>query len=184
MERYVAFLRGMNLGKRRIKNEELRAEFETLGFADVATFRASGNVIFAIDDGEKEAALTKRIEAGLGDALGYEVSVFLRSCAEVSAIAAEEPFEAKIVEGSKGKLQVSLLAKKPSAAARKKVLALASDEDLLAVSGREVYWLPSGGLLESDLELKAIDAAVGLDTRRTMGTIEQIAAKVEALSGP
>ena len=44
MERYVAFLRGMNLGKRRIKNEELRREFEALGFEDVATFRASGNV--------------------------------------------------------------------------------------------------------------------------------------------
>ena len=46
MDRYVAFLRGMNLGSRRIKNDELRAEFEQLGFEDVATFRASGNVIF------------------------------------------------------------------------------------------------------------------------------------------
>jgi uncharacterized protein (DUF1697 family) len=177
MERYVAFLRGMNLGKRRIKNDELRAEFEALGFAGVATFRASGNVIFGADDGEPEAALTTRIEAGLGEALGYEVPVFLRSRAEVAAIAAQEPFEAKLVEASKGKLQVALLLKKPSAAARQKVIALASDEDLLAVSGREIFWLPSGGLLESDLDLKAIEAAVGPDTRRTMGTIEQIAAK-------
>jgi uncharacterized protein (DUF1697 family) len=181
MERYVAFLRGMNLGKRRIKNDELRAEFEALGFADVSTFRASGNVIFGSDDGESESALTKRIEAGLGDALGYEVPVFLRSRAEVAAIAAQEPFDAKLVEASPGKLQVSLLAKKPSAAARKKVLALASDDDLLAVTGREIFWLPSGGILDSGLDLKAIEAAVGADTRRTMGTIEQIAAKVEAL---
>ena len=35
--------------------------------------------------------------------------------------------------------------KKPSAAARKKVLALATDQDLLALEGRELYWLPSGG---------------------------------------
>jgi uncharacterized protein (DUF1697 family) len=176
MERYVAFLRGMNLGKRRIKNDELRAEFETLGFADVATFRASGNVIFGADS-KSEGALTKTIEAGLGEALGYEVPVFLRSCAEVAAIAAAEPFDPKLVTASKGKLQVSLLLKKPSAAARKKVLALASDEDALALSGREFYWLPSGGLLESDLDLKAIEAALGSDTRRTMGTIEQIASK-------
>ena len=47
MERCVAFLRGMNLGGRRIKNEQLRAEFEALGYADVGTFRASGNVLFA-----------------------------------------------------------------------------------------------------------------------------------------
>jgi uncharacterized protein (DUF1697 family) len=176
MERYVAFLRGMNLGRRRIKNDELRAEFEALGFADVATFRASGNVIFAARR-TSEAALTKRIEAGLGEALGYEVPVFLRSCAEVAAIAAQAPFPAKAVTGSKGKLQVSLLARKPSAAARRKVLSLASEEDLLALEGREIYWLPSGGLLESDLDLKAIEAAIGADTRRTMGTIEQIAAK-------
>jgi uncharacterized protein (DUF1697 family) len=176
MERYVAFLRGMNLGRRRIKNDELRAEFEALGFEDVATFRASGNVIFAAGR-QSEAALTKKIEAGLGEALGYEVPVFLRSCAEVAAIAGQVPFPAKAVAASRGKLQVSLLAKKPSAAARRKVLALASGEDLLAVEGREVYWLPSGGLLESNLDLKAIEAVVGADTRRTMGTIEQIAAK-------
>src|SRR4051794_184860 len=86
MERYVAFLRGMNLGGRRIKNEELRAEFEALGFEEVATFRASGNVIFAASK-ESESRLRERIEAGLGEALGYAVPVFLRSCAEVAAIA-------------------------------------------------------------------------------------------------
>ena len=56
MERYVAFLRGMNLGNRRLKNEELRGEFEALGFAEVATFRASGNVIFGDEGGERGGA--------------------------------------------------------------------------------------------------------------------------------
>lgn len=176
MALYVAFLRGMNLGKRRIKNDELRAEFEQLGFEDVATFRASGNVVFRASE-RSEAKLTRRIESGLGEALGYEVPVFLRSGAEVAAIAGREPFDAKLVEASKGKLQVSLLLKKPAAKARKEVLALAGDDDLLAIDGRELYWLPSGGLLESELDLKAIALALGTDTRRTMGTIEQIAAK-------
>jgi uncharacterized protein (DUF1697 family) len=177
MERYVAFLRGMNLGNRRIKNEELRTEFERLGLTGVATFRASGNVVFDTDDGESGPELTARIEAGLGEALGYEVPVFLRSAAEVAAIAGQEPFEPKRVEAPKGKLQVSLLLKSPSAAARRKVLALATDDDLLAIEGRELFWLPSGGILDSALDLKAIEAALGSDTRRTMGTIEQIAAK-------
>jgi uncharacterized protein (DUF1697 family) len=177
MERYVAFLRGMNLGNRRIKNDELRAEFETLGFADVASFRASGNVIFASDKGQGESALAGEIETGLGVGLGYEVPVFLRSYAEVAAIAARQPFAAKLVERSKGKLQVLLLAKKPSAAARRKALALASEEDLLAIGDRELFWLPSGGTIDSGLDLKAIDATLGKGTMRTMGTIEQIAAK-------
>jgi uncharacterized protein (DUF1697 family) len=176
MERYVAFLRGMNLGNRRIKNDELRGEFEALGFAEVATFRASGNVIFAASK-TSEGALTKTVERGLGEALGYEVPVFLRSCVEVAAIAAQEPFAARRVSASKGKLQVTMLAKKPTASARKQVLALATDEDGLALEGRELFWLPSGGTLESKLDLKAIDKALGKGTTRTKGTIDQIAAK-------
>lgn len=178
MNRYVAFLRGMNLGKRRIKSEELRAPFEAMGLEEVATFRASGNVIFATPKREAEGKLATRVEAELDERLGYDVPVFLRSEGELAAIAAQKPFPAAKVEKSKGKLQISLLKKKPSAAAKKKVLALATDEDLLAISERELYWLPSGGLIESDLDLKAIEKLIGADTRRTMGTIEQIAAKL------
>lgn len=176
MERYVAFLRGMNLGGRRIKNDELRSRFEDLGLGDVSCFRASGNVIFAAEKGG-EGELAGRIEAGLAKSLGYEVPVFLRSAGELRAIAAQEPFDPKRVEASAGKLQVSLLVKKPSAKAGKEVLAMATEEDRLALEGRELYWLPSGGLLESELDLKAIDSILGACTRRTKGTIDQIAAK-------
>lgn len=178
MLRYVGFLRGVNLGaKRRVKNEDLRRCFERMGFEDVATFRDSGNAIFAAPKREAEAGLAERVEAGLGEELGFEVTVFLRGCGEVAAIAAREPFDPKVVAGSKGKLQVSLLAKKPSAAARKRALALATDDDLLAIEGRELYWLPSGGTIDSALDLRAIETILGPDTRRTMGTLEQIAAK-------
>jgi uncharacterized protein (DUF1697 family) len=179
MQRYVAFLRGMNLGGRRIKNEDLRRHFVEIGLEEVATFRASGNVIFAPPRREAESKLAARVEAELDERLGYDVPVFLRSAEEIEAIAVQQPFSSRVVEKSKGKLQVSLLKKKPSAAAKKKVLAMAGEEDLLALEGRELYWLPSGGLLESDLDLKAIAQLLGLDTRRTMGTIEQIAAKIE-----
>lgn len=177
MARYVAFLRGMNLGNRRLKNPELKAEFERLGLAEVATFRASGNVVFEAGGRAGEAALAKKIEAGLADGLGYEVPVFLRAAAEVAAIATHEPFPARAVAASKGKLQVSLLAKKPSARARDSVLALGTDQDRLAFDGRELYWLPSGGISDSELDLKAIDRALGKGTTRTLGTVEQIAAK-------
>ncbi|HEX3239020.1 MAG TPA: DUF1697 domain-containing protein [Solirubrobacterales bacterium] len=177
MQRYVAFLRGMNLGKRRIKNPELKAEFERLDLLEVATFRASGNVVFGVEGREARAKLVARVEAGLRDGLGYDVPVYLRSVDEVAAIAAQEPFEAKAIAASKGKLQVTLLLKKPSAAARRKVLALATDQDRLALEGSELFWLPSGGTLESELDLKAIARALGPGTQRTMGTVEQIAAK-------
>jgi uncharacterized protein (DUF1697 family) len=176
MERYVAFLRGMNLGGRRIKNEELKREFVTLGFADVACFRASGNVIFAAGEGD-EARQAARIEAGLEKSLGYAVPVFLRSAAELRSVAAQEPFEASLTAASKGKLQVAFLVGVPSEKQRKDALDLATDEDRLAIDGRELYWLPSGGMSESELDLKAIGAVLGLTTIRTKGTIDQIVTK-------
>jgi len=177
MDRHVAFLRGMNLGGRRIKNDALRRHFEQMGFEDVATFRASGNVIFAAHGDEREAELAQRVEAELAERLGYEVLVFLRGIDEVAAIAARRPFDPERVERSSGKLQVSLLQAKPTAARRRKALALATGEDLLALEGRELYWLPSGGLLDSALDLKALESILGQGTRRTMGTIEQIATR-------
>lgn len=176
MDRYAAFLRGMNLGGRRIKNVELRGHFEALGCAEVATFRASGNVVFAAG-GEEPAALGERLEAGLGEALGYEVPVFLRDAEQLLAIAAAEPFGAAQVERSDGKLQIALLREAPSATARKQVAALSCDADRLAIEGRELYWLPRGRMSDSELDLDAVGALVGLTTIRTKGTIEQIAAK-------
>jgi uncharacterized protein (DUF1697 family) len=177
MSRYVAFLRGMNLGGRRITNKDLRAEFETLGFEEVATFRASGNVVFDGPDGVGGADVSTKIEAGLADALGYEVPVFLRSCEQVATIAASKPFPAKRVAGAAGKLQVALLPDEPGKLARKEALAMATDEDRLAIEGSELFWLPSGGISESALDLKTLESELGPWTMRTMGTIEQIAAK-------
>jgi uncharacterized protein (DUF1697 family) len=175
MARYAAFLRGMNLGGRRITNPELGAAVAAIGFEEVETFRASGNLIFSAADGE--AAVARRLETGLGESLGYEVPVFLRSATEVRAIAAREPFEPGVVEASAGKLQVALLQRRPSAKSRRAALAMATDEDRLAIEGRELYWLPSGGMSESELDLNAIGAILGLTTIRTIGTIEQVAAK-------
>jgi uncharacterized protein (DUF1697 family) len=166
----------MNVGGHRISNEELRAVFTDMGLADVRTFRASGNVIFA-SEREPLAELLLRIEEGLGSALGYAVPTFLREAGEVRKIAAHRPFEPAVVEASAGKLQVALLAEPPSAAARGPVLALASEQDRLALVGRELYWLPSGGMLDSGLDMKAIAGALGAMTVRTKATIELIAEK-------
>jgi uncharacterized protein (DUF1697 family) len=177
MSEYAAFLRGMNVGGHRISNDDLRARFEELGFGEVRTFRASGNVIFAAAGEEPEEELSTRIETGLATALGYEVPVFLRDAGEIGTIAAHRPFAESLVEVSKGKLQVVLLSARPAARARKEVLALADAEDELAFGERELHWLPSGGILDSALDFKAIGRLLGPLTTRTKGTIEQLAAK-------
>jgi uncharacterized protein (DUF1697 family) len=177
VERYVAFLRGINLGNRRVKSPELIAHFEAMGFEDVATFRASGNVVFVDPGGDTEAKVQARVEAGLEEALGYDVATFLRSAKEVAAIAARDPFEAAAIERSKGKPQVVLLGRKPSAKAKKALEEIAPHGDLMVVEGRELHWLPTVGLSETDLDTRALDAAIGPGTTRTAGTIEAIAAK-------
>jgi uncharacterized protein (DUF1697 family) len=173
--RYVAFLRGINLGNRRVKNDELRGCFTTMGLERAETFRASGNVVFDTD--RPSGSLAGEIETGLREQLGYEVQTFLRDAEEIAAIAAHEPFAALTLDAREGKLQVMLLRTAPTAAARSKVLALASEEDLLAIAERECYWLPSGRMTDSALDLKTIAKALGEATQRTKATIELIAAK-------
>jgi uncharacterized protein (DUF1697 family) len=178
VERYVAFLRGMNLGGRRIKNDELRQRFEELGMSEVSCFRASGNALFVCEEGNEER-LKARLEVGLEKSLCYEVPVFLRNAAELEAVSAQEPFEPALVSASKGKLQIAFLAAAPEAKARKQALELSSDADRLAVKARELYWLPSGGISESDLDLKALESLLGPWTMRTKGTVGQIAARLD-----
>jgi uncharacterized protein (DUF1697 family) len=63
--RYVAFLRGMNLGHRRITNAELCACLTSTGFAEVEAFLASGNLIFRAPSASSEE-IGLQIEATLG----------------------------------------------------------------------------------------------------------------------
>ena len=177
MPRYAAFLRGVNLGRnRRVGSAELRSRFEEMGFSDVDTFRTSGNVAFSAGR-EPAAGMADRIEQGLADALGYEVAIFLRTAGKLRAIAEHRPFDPALVKASKGKLQVSLLASKPAAGKAKEVLALASDADRLVFGDRELYWLPSGGVRDSDLNSRAIEKLLGPATMRTKDTVDQLAAK-------
>jgi uncharacterized protein (DUF1697 family) len=174
--RHVAFLRAINVGGRRASRDQLTTCLESLEFENVTTFRASGNLIFDASSGS-QAAVTKRIDQALTESLGYDVRAFLRTAAEVRAIAALDPFPPKVVNASAGKLQVALLAEPPPIGARDEVLAMATDADRLVIEGRELYWLPSGGQMQTDLNLRALDRLVGENTRRTKGMIEEIAQK-------
>jgi uncharacterized protein (DUF1697 family) len=177
MVSHVAFLRGVNLGpRRRVSGEGLRTCFAGLGFRDVHTFRASGNVVFDADRAPA-AEIARRIETALEDSLGFAVQTFLRTAAQVRAIAGHQPFEPRLVEKSSGKLQVVLLASAPSSARTREILALETAEDRLAIRGSEVYWLPPGRMAESALDLRAIEKATGPMTMRTKGTVDQIASK-------
>jgi uncharacterized protein (DUF1697 family) len=170
---HAAFLRAINVSGRRATRDDLRACFEAIGLREVDVFRASGNVVFSADTiGPRE--LKGRIEDALAAALGYEVATFLRTADEVRAIARERPFAA--TEG-RGKLQVAFLVGPPQGGVRERVLELATEADRLAFGERELYWLPSGGTMESDLDRNALVRMLGPMTFRTKNTVDQIARK-------
>jgi uncharacterized protein (DUF1697 family) len=175
---YVAFLRGMNVGGRRVKNDELCSCFEAMGFEQVSGFLASGNILF--QSGRKSVAkLEPQIEQGLEDQLRYPVPTFVRSTAEVAGIAAKQPFSDAALAASTGNLQVALLSARPTASNRTDALALATPADLLALEGREMYWLPSGTISDSELNLKTLAKILGPMTVRTQRTMVRVAAKLD-----
>lgn len=177
MARYAAFLRGINLGKRRVTGDELCAPFIDLGFGEVASFLASGNVAFTTDGAADEGELTESIAAVLEERLGFPVLTFLRSGSELAEIVSRSPFTPDAYERSTGKLQVMLLPGAPDPVAAQTVVDLGSEDDLLEVQGREVFWLPSGGMSQSSLDVDAIGRLVGPVTIRTSNTLVRMHAK-------
>ena len=88
---YLALLRGINVGgKNLVKMADLRATFESMGFADVATYIASGNVLFRAPRRRREE-LAARIESELTRRFGIELKVVLLTEAHLKAVVDDAP---------------------------------------------------------------------------------------------
>ena len=140
MPEYIAFLRGMNLGKRRIKMDALRSHFADMGFGDVATFIASGNVLFTAGS-KSETKLVQQIERHLAAALGYKVPTFIRTRNELVGVLAFRPFAAHEMESERNTIHVGFWTTAPSAAAARGLTAIRTKTDEFVVNGREFYWV-------------------------------------------
>lgn len=90
--RYIAFLRGINIGGHRIKMEQLREFFSELGLSNVRSYIQTGNIFFDTTEIDR-AALTNKIEQHLFAQLGYAVPTFLRTIAEVERALMLNPFK-------------------------------------------------------------------------------------------
>ncbi|HEV2309550.1 MAG TPA: DUF1697 domain-containing protein [Acidimicrobiia bacterium] len=140
--RYAALLRGVNVGgKNRLAMPALRSAVEGLGFDDVATYVQSGNVVFRAPS-QPEASLVRALERMIRGTFRLEVTVLVRTAAQLARIEKENPYLAQ--RRDPATLHVTFLAARPSAAARGELpRGLGPDE--LAVRGREVYlWCPNG----------------------------------------
>jgi uncharacterized protein (DUF1697 family) len=176
MPRYVAFLRGINLGRRRVVMSRLVAVFKRMGFGRVETFIASGNVLFDADTADTGALETK-ISAALKSALGYEVDTFVRTTEAVAKIARTKIFPE---DGEEGVIiHVAFLNQKLPAAVARKLAAVRTDVDAFRVKDREYYWRCRIRTSESEVwslpEVRAL--RLPTVTMRNMTSIRKLVAR-------
>jgi uncharacterized protein (DUF1697 family) len=165
MARFVALLGGINVGGHRVTMDRLRAEFTTMGYTDVATFIASGNVIFTGSSrGDHEA----RIATHLGEALGWPAPTYLRTAAEVIAATDIRPFGTSH-DGHTH--MVAFCRAAPGLA----VVDQSTARDRFEVHGREVHWLIDGKLTDSAITLPKLVRLIGPNTTRNITSLERLA---------
>ncbi len=173
---FFAFLRAINVGGRNVPMAQLRSLFEEMGFAQVETYIASGNVVFEADSDDAQTLQTQ-IEVALRAALGYEVATFLRTPSQLQSLVRHKPFDDEAMATAVA-LNVALLAEPLSDENLHSLMSLRTDIDDFHVHGRDVYWLCwkkqsestfSNALFERRLKVKT--------TFRGMATLQKLAAK-------
>jgi len=165
LPRYIAFLRAINVGGHTVKMDHLRALFIELGFTNVETFIASGNVLFSAPArGEHEA----RLEAHLVEQLGWPVPTFVRTAAQIVAASDARPF-GPTPTGSTHMVAFCRSAPGPA------IEATSTDFDRFVVDGREVHWLICGKLTDSTITLPKLAKLIGPNTTRNITSLERLA---------
>lgn len=144
MGRYVALLRGINVGgQRKVPMAELRAVAESLGLGEVRTLIASGNLVFS--GAGAAAALEARLEQAIAGHFGFAVDVMVRSAAEWSALIAANPLPAEAA--AKPNLLLLFVGKQPAEAGTVDALrARAAPEEKIAPGDRAIWiYFGNGG---------------------------------------
>jgi len=176
VSRYVALLRAINVGGHVVKMDRLRTLFQELGFTDVETLIASGNVLFS-SSARNAPALEEKIERQLQAALGYEVTTFIRTPGEMQAVAGFDPFPGLVEEGHT--LSVAFLKEHPGKPVVERLHGMRTDYDELRVHGRELYWLARGRSSDSTVWRTPMEKILGGPaTSRNVTTVRKLAGKL------
>lgn len=135
--KYVALLRGINVGGHRVKMERLRELFAGLDFENVRSYIQTGNVFFEISDDDR-AALTAKIERHLFENLGYETPTFLRTVEELERAIELAPFK-EIELTSDTRFLITFIPKPLPADFNLPFVSPKNDYEILRATGGEVF---------------------------------------------
>lgn len=175
---YVAFLRGINSGKNpTVRMVVLRKAFEGLGFRNVKTVLASGNVLFETDVAD-ERTLERRVEQVLLGALGFETDAVIRTMDDIKHLMESEPFESVTVTPST-RLYVTFV--KEGSEADLGSVPTGKGYRFLGVADGTVFSVVDLAEAKTPDLMSALDKGFGKDiTTRNWNTVERI---VKAYTG-
>lgn len=145
--KYVAFLRGINVGgKNKVKMETLREVCASLGFQNVKTYINSGNVIFETTKSEN-GKLAETLEKAIEIEFALKIKVIVRQISEIENIVKNNPFAGQF-ENDKD-LHVFFLDEELSTEKRELLLSNNNENEMYSVQNREIFCLLRVSVLDS-----------------------------------
>ncbi len=180
MPGYACLLRGINVGGRRMRMEELLTVFVGLGHRHVETYIQSGNVIFGAASHDREA-LIDDVQREIAQRFEMKVRVVLRSADELDSVIERNPFTSRC--SNPVHLHVSFLSTTPDVSAVE--LLAAPDPDELVLDGAEIYLHCPNGLGHTTIKLPQIDRRLKtVSTTRNWNTVTALAAMARTAEDP
>ncbi len=171
--KYVAFLRGINVGgKNKIKMETLREVCAALGFENVKTYINSGNVIFeTVETSGKK--LAENIEAAIEKEFDLKIKTIVRTIDEIVKIAENNPFAGEF-ENDKD-VHVFFLDEEMPDEKREMLLSNNTENERYFVKKREIFCHLRVGVLDSLMGKDYIGKKLKISaTARNWRTINKI----------
>jgi len=171
MTTYISMLRGINVsGQKKIKMEELKELYISLGFKNIQTYIQSGNVIFVSSD-KIVSKLINKIERKIKKSFGFEVLVLIRTKNDLKKLIDNNPFAKK----DNSKLLVTLLSDTPLLSPIDEITKIKDDSEEFLISGKEIYLFCPNGYGKSKLSNNFFERKLKLSaTTRNWKTVNKL----------
>jgi len=175
MQRYVALLRGINVGgNKKVPMAELKKILEKIGLKNVKTLLASGNVVFEADS-NKIDELHASISSAIEKAFKFPVPVLLRSFPDIQKLIYLDPFK-KITVTPQTRLYVTFFSEKVKDKASSNYVSADNSFKILSKTKSEVFSVLDLSVTGTPEAMGALEKEFGKEvTTRNWNTILKIA---------
>ena len=176
MTRYVALLRGINVGRnKRIAMADLRELLTSLGYTDARTLLQSGNAVFTAS-GRTTGPIEQAIERAIADRFSFDVRVLVRTAEQFAAAVGANPLP--VPDGSR--FLVSFLDRDPAPARVRDLDPAGFEPERFAFGSKVLYIWCAIGITDSTLLPALSDRNLGVvATARNWNTITKLLALAE-----